>query len=156
TLAEYLGAAPLAPAFFTPGGTDYAFGGATVLADGRPGSLSPLAPKLPTQVGAYLLGNSPAANDLFVLLGGANDFFDNPAGTPADVADALIQSVEAVIAAGGKRFLIGNLPLLGNTPLFSADPMSAAGANLWTAGFNAELEHDLATMPVPPGVTVLE
>src|SRR4051812_46436664 len=49
TLAEYLGAAPLAPAFVVPGGTDYAVGGSSVLADGPTGSLSSLAPKLPVE-----------------------------------------------------------------------------------------------------------
>jgi len=32
-------------------------------------------PTLPQQVGLYLAGHTPAADDLFVLLGGANDFF---------------------------------------------------------------------------------
>jgi phospholipase/lecithinase/hemolysin len=155
TLAEYLGKPPLAPSFL--GGTDYAVGGASVLADGPPGSLSSLAPKVPTQVAGYLLGHAPAANDLFVFLGGANDFFDDPFVNPADVAGALAHSVEGVIAAGGDRFLVGNLPLLGEIPLFASDPTTAAFADQWTLGYNAALDADLAALrQAHPGITLLE
>ena len=66
----------------------------------------------------------------------------NPAANSATTR-AFVQWIRSaapyIHAFRGKTFVIGNLPLLGNTPLFALDPVSAAGANLWTKGYNAAL-----------------
>jgi hypothetical protein len=139
------------------GGMDYAFGGATVAVT------NPAVPSVPQQVGLYLLGHTPAANDLFAVWAGANDFFDtltSPAGpiSPFQSADALAGSLIAVSAAGGREFVVVNLPLLGETPFIRGlgIPGLSGAADQWAAAFDAELSADLGALQASqPGTTVV-
>jgi phospholipase/lecithinase/hemolysin len=161
-LAQVLHEPAVKPAL--AGGLDYAFGGATVA---FPNTVPPFnaAPTLPTQALLYLAGNpqlglsphTPGGDDLFTLLGGADDFFysaaQSPTGTPIDptvVAGTLVSTVSTLYAAGGRNFAVANLPPLGQIPYFQdalkagAIPQSVVdGANLWTAGFDFALQADL-------------
>src|SRR6516225_4164556 len=74
TLAKYLGEPAVRPSL--AGGLDYAFGGATV-AYQNPTPPFNAFPTVSQQVGQYLAGHTPAANDLFVVWGGANDFIES-------------------------------------------------------------------------------
>jgi predicted outer membrane repeat protein len=151
TLAEYLGEPALKPSL--AGGTDYAFGGA-LLESSPPSAFG--APSLATQVGAYLGGHTPKADDIFALIGGANDFFETfglPGGpvSPDLPAAALTASLQTLYAAGGRTFAVANLPPLGQTPffqdLFRAGYLSQTqidGINAWSAGYDAYLAYDLA------------
>jgi phospholipase/lecithinase/hemolysin len=71
------------------------------------------------QVLAYLRQRSPARDDLFVLWGGANDFFlgqTNPAAPVTFIRDQIL----ALADAGAENFLVVNLPRnFGNSPLNS-------------------------------------
>ena len=80
TLAKYLGEPAVRPSL--AGGLDYAFGGATVAYQDQPPPFNAF-PRVSQQVGQYLAGHTPAANDLFVVWAGANDFiesFSSPTG----------------------------------------------------------------------------
>jgi hypothetical protein len=130
TLAKYMGAPAVEPSL--AGGLDYAFGGATVAAT------FPAVPSVPQQVGLYLLGRTPAANDLFAVWAGANDFFDtltSPTGpiSPLQSADALAGSLNTIAAAGGREFVVANLPPLGETPFIRGSAFPAS-AGLRTSG----------------------
>ncbi len=123
------------------GGTDYAFGGATVGATPLttlPG-YSPLinsalqviglVPNVDTQIASYLAKNKNPlnANTLYTLWAGANDFFDGQTN-PQAPADGLRADIETLIAKGAKNFLVANLPSLDQTPLGRSEgPAAAAG-----------------------------
>lgn len=121
---------------FLAGGTNYAVGGAQVLAPvSTPyGTI----PSLEQQVGLYLTSTGGVANpnNLYILWGGANDLYsavETPGATPADIAatetaaiNSLAADIEALAAAGAKDFLWLNLPQLASTPRGAADPLNGA------------------------------
>jgi CSLREA domain-containing protein len=174
TLAEYLGV-PTPTASGLPGhltgGLDFAFGGATVA---LPDSSNPYGtPSVSDQVALYLSGHHPASNDLFALWAGANDFFfSGGAESPFTSANALAADVQALVNAGGRQFVVNNLPPLGETPFFqdalkaalaSGDPTAIAtaqatiaGANTWAGYFNFFLGQDLNAINAEPGVNVVQ
>ncbi len=102
---------------------DFSFGGAT---SGDRNVLDGLAPGLPglTQELGLFLGSSPnvAANDLFILWIGANDYpptdtstfmpYDNPTTTLNNIQSALT----TLIGVGAKNIMVINLPPLGTLP----------------------------------------
>jgi phospholipase/lecithinase/hemolysin len=162
TLAKYLGTAPVQPSL--AGGLDYAFGGATVAAPEVP----PLTgvPTLGQQVQEYLGPPSsplhkPAANDLFAVWAGANDFIDSFSSmggpiSPLQSADTVVSSLQTLATAGARQFVVANLPPLGDTPFFSGLGLGTA-ANLWATAFDGELSTDLGNFKAAnPGVTVAQ
>jgi len=99
-------------------------------------------------------GQQPHGERPVRLLGGANDFFNNPCREPADVAATLAGTVEAVIGAGGGRSWSATAAV-GNTPLFAWTRVGAY-ATLVDDGLNAACTPDLAALRGPPRVTLLE
>jgi len=74
TLAEYLGEGPVTPT--EEGGLNYAYGGSTLFIPTAANPYKDLgASTLNDQITNYLGDDTPSSNDLFVLWGGANDFF---------------------------------------------------------------------------------
>ena len=115
----------------TPGGTNYAQGGAQVT--NTPGfpPVPPTASAVPiaTQVQTFLAMGPPNPNALYSVFGGGNDFFTQLAllqsgqATQAQVQAALGASAVALgtqtvklSAAGAKYILAWNLPDFGHTP----------------------------------------
>ncbi len=94
------------------------------------------------QIGAFLLaGGRFGENDLVTMLAGANDLFDL-GFVPSVALSAAVtqtQNVGAVIGAGGRTILVGNLPDLGATPAHSGDPAATAATN----AFNQQLDQGL-------------
>jgi phospholipase/lecithinase/hemolysin len=136
--AERLGLTPPQPVF--SGGTNYAFIGAVT----GPGSSSPvpIIPSVKAQVDFYL-GNatSAAPDDLFVVWGGANDFFYGQTDWTVPVNN-LVQAIETLHSqANATRFFVPNLPPLGRTPTGAAlDPI---GYDLLANEFNTLLDIEL-------------
>jgi phospholipase/lecithinase/hemolysin len=95
------------------------------------------------QVGQYLKGHKPAANDLMVLIAGANDF---KGGKPLLSADTLASSLETLFSAGARQFVVPNLPAGGMLPfiLGGGNPNLIKAANKFSADFDAELAVDVA------------
>jgi len=106
----------------------------------------------------YLLAHTPAETDLFIVCGGANDFFHafennldpgNPYIDPTSIPDVastnLAQLVAALNVAGAKNFLVLNLPPLGQTPWIRnvGGPAESALYDEQTVEFNALLESKL-------------
>jgi len=140
-------------------GSNYAFGGARMTADGVGLPLS-----LKTQQGIYLGNNVASASTLYVIEGGGNDARDalelaaveaaaaNPAGVAAVItfaAATYAQNVGAMVdqlqAAGGQKIVVWNVPNLGLTPAVNEQ---GAGASLLgtqvAAAMNAALAARLA------------
>ena len=95
------------------GGSNYAFGGATYVANGD------LVPDLAAQLASYTAGHTVDPNALYIINLGGNDVFtlENPAfpGTlvPAyefAVTTTLASAVQALDAAGATRILVTGVP----------------------------------------------
>jgi phospholipase/lecithinase/hemolysin len=146
-----------APTPSLQGGLDYAYGFAqtgmgTTASTTVPG-LS--VPNIGTQVSSFLSNHTPTAGQLFVLWGGANDFFHNQTN-PAVPAQNIADSVSALAKAGATNFLVLNLPALGEVPYASQFSNSQRqAANALTAAFNQDLQNDLKTTAAAnPGITI--
>ncbi|OKH24431.1 hypothetical protein NIES593_07040 [Hydrococcus rivularis NIES-593] len=97
---------------------NFAYGGTET--EGNTGSRG-LLPTVVDQVAQFTQDHdrfqkSADANDLFVIWGGANDYFFDSSAKPKDVVDNITDSIESLYRRGGRDFLIPNLPDLGRTP----------------------------------------
>jgi phospholipase/lecithinase/hemolysin len=175
-----LSAAPVVGA----SGTNYAVGGATTgtgnfnfLANSPAGIQTALALQntgLASQVTQYLLAPpGDAATALFMVQGGANDFFlaSPTLATLADVqalAFASATNVADVIGrladmGGARSFLVPNLPDIGATPLFAGNalsgpqPAGAAGvATAYSQIYNFALAQNLVALGATrPGLEIV-
>ena len=141
----------------TPGGTNYAQGGAQVT--NTPGfpPVPPTASAVPiaTQVQTFLAQGPINPNALYSVFGGGNDFFTQLAllqsgqATQAQVQAALGASAVALgtqtvklSAAGAKYILAWNLPDFGRTPAGVASGQGAAISQL-TTFYNSTLNATL-------------
>ncbi len=155
-LAQFLGLSPLAPAAL--GGSNYAVVGAATgnvpfPVPGDPGNTADnlaeaigltlpvptgiLTGQLPAFLGSLLGPIDPDA--LFLIWGGPNDLAINPTSGAAAAANVGV-AIDALHAAGARRFLVPNSPNLGATP-GAIDPVGGA---LVTLDFNARLAGQLA------------
>src|SRR5271166_6446061 len=114
-LANSLGVAAPTPSL--AGGTDYAWGGAET---GSGPSAIYNTPNIGMQISTYLASNTPNSTQLFTIWGGANDFLHGGQTNPVIPVDNLISEITTLAAAGGKQFLVPNLPLLGDLPAIYA------------------------------------
>jgi hypothetical protein len=109
-----------------------------------------------TQVGAYLGSNAPKPGQLFVLWGGANNFFDgqtNPQTPALDIGHA----ITALAAAGAKNFLVPNYPDLSETPFGrSSSPAMQQGLSALTQGYNQALKAELTMLQGTLGVHITQ
>lgn len=148
------------PAFVgAVGGSNYAVGGARARADGQNFDLS-------LQVGSFLAdaGGVAPADALYVVEIGGNDVRDalaqGLAGGPiiADALAAVAANLEALYAAGARRFLIANIPSLALSPavrlLDTFNPGTAQLAEFYTQSYNAGLEALLAGLEALPEIEV--
>ena len=132
------------------GGNNYAWGGARTGVNPGPG-----APWLDQQVGQYLLGNAPTATTLYSVMIGGNDVANN-LGDPAALVSgitSIVSSLADLYGAGGRQFLVANVPDIGVTPEFQAidagAPGTAAFASFWTTQWNLALETALGGLSLP-------
>ncbi len=143
-LAARLGVA--APGPSSAGGTNYAWAGAetgigTSVSFAAPGLN---VPNLGTQVTTFLAGHSLTGSQLVTVWAGGNDFLDGQTN-PAIPIQNIVTAIDRLAQAGGKQFLVPNLPDLGATPLGRSLPAAAqAGLSLLSAAFDANLEPALA------------
>ncbi len=148
--AAQLGLAAPQPAF--AGGTNYAFIGAVT----GPGSSSPYPiPTIKAQVDLFLGGAGMAVpDDLFVIWGGANDFFYGQTDWTIPVNN-IVSAIETLHNdVNATRFLVPNLPPLGRTPTGAAqDPV---GYDFLTDQFNTLLNTELDLLRDSLGVTLFE
>ncbi len=127
-----------------------------------------LIPNLQPQIGFYtdqLAANNPVlpvpASTLFTLWIGGNDVFahvenDDPI-TPAQVAANVSTAVTNLYNAGGRSFLIPNLPPIGLSPDYLNDPIKGPKATTFANGYNAQLDLSLDALSGSlPGIHIIK
>lgn len=119
--------------------SDFAYGGATTGYDNP--SIGSTATGLLWQVSTYspFVAGLPSTDTLLTVWAGANDLLQgrNPGDAILNIGTAL----DHLYAAGGRNFIVPNLPDIGKTPALLADPDPTVGAtaSLWTGAFNTGL-----------------
>src|SRR6476659_6485546 len=115
TLATGLGLATLVRSTAS-GGNDFAYGGAKTTGTSFPDNL--FVQDLDDQVGQYLGSRTANASTLYTIFAGANDLLDGQTNMSIPV-NSLQSSINRLITAGARKFLVFNLPPLGNAPRFN-------------------------------------
>ena len=155
-LAKDLGVA--APTASVNGGTDYAYGGAMTGTGNAQGSFFGVTipvPNIGTQIATYLQSNTPSANQLFTIWGGANDFLNGGQTNPYIPAGNIATEIATLAAAGAKQFLVVNLPPLGDLPITSSMPAPVPQElNALSAGFNAILSAETTQLQQSLGIQI--
>ena len=116
-----------------------------------------LIPNLQPQVSFYteqLAANNPAlpnpATTLFTLWIGGNDVFahveENDPITPSQVAANISTAITNLYNAGGRSFLIPNLPPIGLTPDYVNDPIKGPQATAFANDINFQADQTLNTL----------
>lgn len=143
------------------GGNNFAWGGARTGVNPAAGA----APWLDQQVAQYLASRAPAPSAastsnsidtrLYSLMIGGNDVANN-LGDPAALANginSIVNSLTTLYGAGGRQFLVSNVPDIGATPEFqgreAAVPGITAFASAWTVQWNMALEAALNSLVLP-------
>ena len=137
------------------GGNDFAYGSGRTSDGTHADVIAQLSPLVNTtyaltiddmglQVSEYLAGGAADPKALYCLWGGNNDLTSvNPSaqGVVAAVANE-IGLIRQLALAGGRNFLVVNVPPLGATPavLAAVGPTQAAGVTALTAGFRGALQ----------------
>ena len=130
-------------------GRDYAFGGAWTDVSGF--NLTHLfINDLDEQVSDFINnGGGPNTDDLITVWAGANNFLDGQTNTQTPV-NHITNSITSLYNAGGRHFMVANLPLLGETPRFkgtSQEGTMNALSSAFNNGLNASLDTLQATLP---------
>lgn len=113
-----------------------------------------IIPNLQPQVQSYtaqLATNNPAlpapSSTLFTLWIGGNDVFahveNNDPITPAQVAANVSTAISNLYDAGGRSFLVPNLPPIGLSPDYLNDPIKGPQATAFANAYNAQLDLSL-------------
>lgn len=128
------------------GGTNYAYGGATT----EGGTSSLVIRNIGNQIGRYNTSNTPTGNELFVIWGGGNDYFDGQADVSIPINN-LANYITGLAGAGAQTFLVPNLPPLGSVP----DEFGNATLNARAAQHNALLGITLDGLETSLGVDII-
>jgi len=130
--------APAGNTIDTANGRNYAFGGAWTQA-GLFDFEHWVINDLNEQVDDFIDNDGgPTSNDLITLWAGANNLFDEQTNTQA-IVNHIVSDINSLYSAGGRNFMVVNLPLLGKTPRFVGSP-DEASFDAITAQFNAQLD----------------
>lgn len=146
-------------------GTNYSVAGATAAASPPAGGIP--GANLPQQVGAYgsYSSNKADPSALYVLFAGGNDVRNaaltannttGPTNVTAGVT-AEVNALQTLEAAGGKNFLVVNVPDVGNIPEFQVfNPTKAAAATAYSQSYNTQLAAGVNGVAKPVGTTVVQ
>jgi phospholipase/lecithinase/hemolysin len=150
-LAERIGIAAPTPSL--AGGTDNAWGGAQT-GDG----LSFMGtPNIGLQVQTFLSTNTLGPNQLVTFWGGANDFLNAGQTNPTVPVANIAAEIGALAAAGGRQFLVPNLPLLGELPATNTLPQAQRDAlDQLTLAFDGMLAAKLTGLESSLGVRIYQ
>lgn len=123
-------------------GRNYAFGGARTHGSGL---VSFFINDVDEQVPDYINNDGgPTGDELIVVWGGANDFLDGQTNASVPVNN-LASDIADLYAAGGRNFMVVNLPLLGQTPRYvgtSNEPVFDG----FSTSFNSQLDLSLDSL----------
>jgi len=156
-LADQLGLGPLAPNNgYQPltVGTDFAYAGAR----SGTGGTDFIIPNLLTQIECYLTLTNGAASPtaLYTIWAGGNDVIDyigdqmpNTPGAIGQFTDTMASNISTAVTtlfnAGGRNFLVANLPALGDKPSYVNTP-NQPFANAMVTSYNPKLAQALAIL----------
>jgi phospholipase/lecithinase/hemolysin len=157
-LAKDLGVA--VPTASVNGGTDYAYAGATTGTGTTAATFfgfgpTVTVPNIGKQISTYLAANTPTANQLFTIWGGANDFLNAGQTNPFVPAGNIATEIATLAAAGAKQFLVVNLPPLGDLPATSSYPAPVPQElNALSAAFNNILLGETTQLQQSLGIQI--
>ncbi len=140
-LATELQLSPPVGNYISGSGRNYAFGGART--DGS-GFVSLFINDIDEQAPDYLNDGGPSGDELIIVFGGANDFFDGQTN-PATPVNSLAADITSLHNAGGRNFLVVNLPLLGKTPRYVGTSNESVFDN-YSTQFNSQLDSSLNSL----------
>jgi len=150
-LAGQLGVAAPTPSL--AGGTDNAWGGAET----GNGTSFLGTPNIGSQISTYLATNTPSSTQLITIWGGANDFLNAGQIDPTVPVANLAAEITTLAAAGGKLFMVPNLPLLGDIPATNTMPQQVRDElNLLSGTFDSLLKSELNTLEQSLGITIYQ
>jgi phospholipase/lecithinase/hemolysin len=140
-----------APTPSLAGGTDNAWGGAQT----GDGMSVQGTPNVGLQITDYLGSHTLTPGQLITLWAGANDFLNAGVTNPKIPVDNLVNEITTLAGAGGKSFLVANLPLLGNLPATNTMPQAQRDAlNYLSATFDTMLNTELYALQNSLHVTI--
>ena len=147
-----------APTASVNGGTDYAYGGATT-GTGYTSSTflgaTANVPNIGTQIATYLASNTPTANQLFTIWGGANDFLNAGQTNPFIPAQNIAAEITTLAMAGAKDFIVPNLPPLGSLPITNTlTPPIPQELNALSVAFNQILQAEATQLELSLGIQI--
>lgn len=133
-------------------GNDFAYGGAKTTGSSFPYSL--FIKDVDDQVAAYRSTRTANATTLYLVFAGSNDLIDGQTNMTVPV-NSLNSSINSLITAGARQFLVLNLPLLGNTPRYNGSATTHDQYNTRSQQYNAALATMLDTVQVAnPAVNI--
>jgi len=156
-LAGQLGVAAPTPSL--AGGTDNAYGFAQTGDESTTTPLGPVVPNIGTQISTYLASNNNTvgSTQLITIWGGANDFLNGGVTDPTKPLMNLATEISTLAAAGGKLFMVPNLPLLGDIPATNTMPQPVRDElNLLSSTFDSLLHKELNTLQQSLGITIYQ
>ncbi|MCU0316789.1 MAG: SGNH/GDSL hydrolase family protein [Fimbriimonadaceae bacterium] len=124
----------------TSGGTNYAYGGSLSGA----GFTNFIVPNMTPQVNSYLASNTPTASVLFTVWSGGNDYL-NGSTNVGQVVSNISNNITSLYNAGGRHFIVPNLPLLGNIPR-NIGTVNQGPANVLSAAHNSALSNQISVL----------
>jgi phospholipase/lecithinase/hemolysin len=150
-LAGRLGIAAPTPSL--TGGTNYAWGGAETGT-----GLSTLGTEnVNSQVTDFLAAHTLGASQLVVIDGGANDFLNAGQTDPSVPVANLAAAIRALAGAGGRTFVVQNLPQLGEIPATAGLPQDQRDAlDRLSLAYDSLLGNSLVQLRSSLGVTIGE
>jgi 3-phytase len=135
------------------GGTDNAWGGAQT----GDGYSVQGTPNIGLQISMFLAINTLSSNQLITVWGGANDFLNAKVTDPSIPLNNLASEITTLANAGGKLFMVPNLPLLGVTPAVIAQgPAAVAAMNALSGAFDSMLHSELNSLQQTLGITIYQ
>ncbi len=150
TLAAGLGIASFTNS--AAGGNDFAYGGAQTTGTSFPYSL--YISDVDDQVAAYRSSRIANATTLYLIFAGSNDLINDQTNMSIPV-NSLKASINSLITAGARQFLVFNLPLLGNTPRYNGSTTTRDQYNARAEQYNTTLATMLDTVQANnPAVTM--
>jgi thermolabile hemolysin len=118
------------------GGNDFAYGGAKTTGTSFPDNL--FVKDIDDQVSQYLSSRTANGTTLYVVFAGANDLLQGQTNMSVPI-NSLQTSMNRLVTAGARTFLVFNLPPLGNTPRFNGSASTMTQYNNLTQQYNTAL-----------------